>query len=468
MAGRILAGAVLMVVLSCGHAGAAAKPIPPKLISPNSLQEGEAASDTSLPAENDEPCRHDLWVVAELLATAVSDPDGFPAYVRQDDEAEYLARINLERCLQDMAWNLYFRGSGRWHSHLAGVIRAFGADRYQSWSPAWTERFLDATDWWIGSPYLLELYLRDLARLVRAIQAGDDNTYYTSALYRQSTEFWEATAYELQDVSASAEEAELRLTELREDLENWTRMVQVGDYGSPPPSPPPAPRAPPSPPEPPPDSEPGPAHDDLPAFPWPPPKASDLIVLSEEVPEALPEPGVAKLGAYYNTLKTVLKGAGYKRLSVYEAPDGFVLVTRIERTDENGNPEPQRWLVEEGTFGMWDRLKNFFFPEAGYFRVLVFAVASESREGEGEVTRDEAERWLTEGATSLPRRIRSRTSIPQTAVTALIYDFEQPTERQPARQRSPRRGGPDAQEHLERACGSSSRSCVWRNLSGQK
>ena len=178
------------------------------------------------------------------------------------------------------------------------------------------------------------------------------------------------------------------------------------------------------------------------------------MVLSKEVPHALPEPGVATLGEFYASLEAVLSTAGYDDVGVFKAPGGFVLVTRIESIDSEGWPlaPPERWQVEDSPLTMLEALDDFFFPDGGLFRILVLVVTDAPKyQSNRRVKHYEARDWLEEGADELPDELAEKESSSSLKVVALVYDFQKVGGFRGVRQRRPGNGGLRAQDHLEKA-----------------
>ena len=92
----------------------------------------------------------------------------------------------------------------------------------------------------------------------------------------------------------------------------------------------------------------------IPAFPWPPPRASTMMNIEDA---ALRVAGDSTtLGQVDAELRAALNDAGYVDKSYFAVPDGFALVTRLEQIDDDGdvpatasadtsasNPGPRGW-----------------------------------------------------------------------------------------------------------------------------
>jgi len=194
------------------------------------------------------------------------------------------------------------------------------------------------------------------------------------------------------------------------------------------------------------------AEPEVPAFPWPPPRASASAV----IPAAfIPSSGIADptLGDVAEQIRAALDTGGYVERSYFAAPGGFAMVTRLERIDADGTPKhDERWSVEAQplqSFSLGAYLRALFTAPAGYYRIIVFVVSSQPFAQSAErVSRSDALAWLHEGLNQLPDSVGGAAYSERHAVTALIYQFEQP-----GRQEAllVLQGSPSAREHLERA-----------------
>ena len=88
---------------------------------------------------------------------------------------------------------------------------------------------------------------------------------------------------------------------------------------------------------------------DFPRF-WPYPKASAFHRI--EFTDII-QPGGESLDYNYiaSKLEAVLQQAGYSELSYYAVPEGFAILTRLEKINTDGSslPEEERWLVGNTT-----------------------------------------------------------------------------------------------------------------------
>jgi hypothetical protein len=162
----------------------------------------------------------------------------------------------------------------------------------------------------------------------------------------------------------------------------------------------------------------------LPAFPWPPPRASSQAVINFGG-----APGT--LGSIDQDLSLVLENSGYTERSYFAVPGGFTLVTRLEQTERDGRPKEgdERWAITVGPlreFSLSSYLEALFTANPGYYRVLAFIVtATPFSQSDSTISRDEAMRWLTSGFNMLPADVAAQPLTPAHRTTVLVYEFEQ-------------------------------------------
>ena len=187
------------------------------------------------------------------------------------------------------------------------------------------------------------------------------------------------------------------------------------------PSPAPAPTAPPTSA---PGGGPGPT-ETIPQFPWPPPAASATYVL----PETLFERG-RTTGQVVTAIITALERNGYVERSFFTTPaDGVVLVTRLERINEDGSSaaDLQRWPAvgeaARSSVGFAQFLRGLFYVDPGRYRVIVFILqdAPFRQDPDKPLTGQQARAWLRTGANVLPRELADRGY--KGDCTVLVYEF---------------------------------------------
>ncbi len=107
-------------------------------------------------------------------------------------------------------------------------------------------------------------------------------------------------------------------------------------------------------------------------------------------------------------------------------------MTRLEQINKEGyslnanrwNPKP----VREETFSWANYLKALVTSQPGYFRVFAFVVTDEpfATNKDRQVSRTDAEAWLSGGCFKLPSQIGALKYQPNTTVAALVYEFQMP------------------------------------------
>lgn len=167
-----------------------------------------------------------------------------------------------------------------------------------------------------------------------------------------------------------------------------------------------------------------------PAFPWPPPAASAQMV----VPDSAFTTGGARatLGDLNKKLAGALTSQGYTARSYFVVPDGFAVVTRLEKFGAGGAPAAgeERWSTGNTVpqrFTLEGYLASLFSGEPGRFRVLVFVVTSHPFAATGtSPSRRTTLDWLGNGFDSLPRTIANASAPADIKCTVLIYEFLKP------------------------------------------
>ena len=142
----------------------------------------------------------------------------------------------------------------------------------------------------------------------------------------------------------------------------------------------------------------------LPRFPWPPPEPSSRLRLPRE-----PFLDASDLDAAAFLLIEPLRKAGYWEYSFHRVPNGFALVTRLERINEDGSQAPEglryRLPSDEEPFSLSSYFERLFFAPQGYYRLIVFVVTDRPFTATGDpIEEREALRLLREGINTLPAK----------------------------------------------------------------
>jgi hypothetical protein len=163
----------------------------------------------------------------------------------------------------------------------------------------------------------------------------------------------------------------------------------------------------------------------LPEFPWPPPASSASFVLSNDLFSRR-----QRVGEVVGDIIAALERTGYVERSFFRTQqNGVVLVTRLERINEEGFPvpEPERWSTGArpltSAADLVRALRGLFFVDPGHFRVIVFVMQGAFfLQSSQVVSGEDARGWLRTGANVLPSDIAER---PYAGMhcTALIYEF---------------------------------------------
>lgn len=162
-----------------------------------------------------------------------------------------------------------------------------------------------------------------------------------------------------------------------------------------------------------------------PSFPFPPPAASAQDVISKRFIIG------NTLGDFDKKIHKTLEALGYFEKSYYAVPNGFALVTRLERRKDN-EPVPYdlpgRWdiNVTAAVHSIKDYIQYLFTAPKGYFRVITFIVTDQPVKGDEakNINRNQALAWFKTGATTLPFDIAATHMNIRYNCTVLIYEFE--------------------------------------------
>ena len=193
----------------------------------------------------------------------------------------------------------------------------------------------------------------------------------------------------------------------------------------------------------------------LPKF-WPPPDASTQQKIPRElfVPENAPAQTWASVA---RKLEKALAENGYSNPGYYAVPEGFALVSQLERNNLDATPAPSnvRWKIKVdpvsiASFNLTAYLKALMGKETGYFRVIafVFTPVPITTSGSGANIKD-AESWVGKGGTMLPKVLARQTYGEDMVATALVYEFEISRRGELARLSKPAKH--NAQRHLQAA-----------------
>jgi len=165
----------------------------------------------------------------------------------------------------------------------------------------------------------------------------------------------------------------------------------------------------------------------IPEFPWPPPTASDLVKIPDDLFFH-----VDSLGGVDQLISSSLDKSGYRfRPNKYfYTPNGFALVTELEQVDCNAAPlaGEERWNITpsniEKNFSLLDYLRSLVTKEEGLYRVFVFIVTDDLNPAKSiEPTIEETQGWLVSGSAKLPIPISSIPLNENHYCRAYVYEF---------------------------------------------
>jgi hypothetical protein len=166
----------------------------------------------------------------------------------------------------------------------------------------------------------------------------------------------------------------------------------------------------------------------LPEFPWPPPPYSTRLKLDRALlVAAQPTPTNGSVAA---RMETALAANGYTQVSYYAVPDGFAMVTQIERiAPDAASAAEQRWSTQIEPvslipFNLDAYLKALLGKNGDTFRVIVFTFTPTPFTTSGKaVAPGEATAWVEKGATALPAALAAKPYGNDIVCTALVYEF---------------------------------------------
>lgn len=171
----------------------------------------------------------------------------------------------------------------------------------------------------------------------------------------------------------------------------------------------------------------------MPSFPFPPPKASASHTFAHDL-----FAGASSLYAVNERINAALRKGGYYEKSYYRIPEGFALVTRLEKFEKDGSPcpEEERWKTDNAgnmtTFSLYNYFKSLFTAEDGNYRIIVFMVTARNLTQKNEtMTIQQAKDYLALGANRLPNSYKDIPYTNRHACTALIYEWYKPERDEP-------------------------------------
>lgn len=193
----------------------------------------------------------------------------------------------------------------------------------------------------------------------------------------------------------------------------------------------------------------------LPIF-WPPPDAST----HQKIPRELLVPNNTQAQTWARVaarLEKALADNGYSSPGYYAVPEGFALISQLERINRDATPSPPnvRWKIKVDpasikSFNLEAYLKALLGKDEGLFRVIAFVFTPVPIITSGKkIDIEEAKLWVGKGGSKLPKVLSKQIYDEDMEATALIYEFEIPSRREPARLNKPSEN--NGQQHLKAA-----------------
>jgi hypothetical protein len=168
-----------------------------------------------------------------------------------------------------------------------------------------------------------------------------------------------------------------------------------------------------------------------PFFPWPPPQPYVRGVIPRDV---FTKEGIQTFGGVSVKISTELRKKGYSEFHYYSVPDGFAMVTRLERVDSSGHPvaASQRWQDFDNAnfalteFSLTKYMIALLEQREGFFRLFVFIISPHELIPAPNllVTPEMAREWQQGGSATLPDNIANRLFSPEYKVYVLVYEFK--------------------------------------------
>jgi hypothetical protein len=127
-------------------------------------------------------------------------------------------------------------------------------------------------------------------------------------------------------------------------------------------------------------------------------------------------------------LEAALNGCRYDVKKYYYVPDGFAIVTQMERINNDGTSTmpPDRWKysISDDINDPVSYIKSLFSAPSGDFRVFVFIVTDiDLTSNNQKITEEEAMDWLGNGFTALPQNIKQIPFDDRYHFTMLVYHY---------------------------------------------
>lgn len=169
----------------------------------------------------------------------------------------------------------------------------------------------------------------------------------------------------------------------------------------------------------------------IPNLPWPIPRASSHYEIRLESLRLNTNNPMKKMCNIDQVIKFALEASGFSEFYYYYIPDGFALLTPLERFNyENGESilGKNRWTLNfvKPSLKLNEIIKLLSFENPGYFRIILFTVTSEDvLQGNTKLaSSDQLYDLLGKGVATLPDKIGNISVTRNTKCIAWIYEFE--------------------------------------------
>ena len=167
---------------------------------------------------------------------------------------------------------------------------------------------------------------------------------------------------------------------------------------------------------------------------WPPPQASGVMTLPWGFKEKFIGNTMEHIDFY---LRDQLYKADYYEFRYYNIPQGFALITRLERIELNGKPSTNnRWntntpdlLIDD--FTIKNYLKALFLRPPGNYRIFIFFVTNQSfKQKDPLLSNETVDRWMR-ASSRLATSSREIVFSKNHDITLLVYEFENSEDKTP-------------------------------------
>ena len=172
----------------------------------------------------------------------------------------------------------------------------------------------------------------------------------------------------------------------------------------------------------------------LPDFPWPAPKASTHWVASTKFLAPIESKSNKRtLTDVASALERKLQLAGYTERSYFSIPNGFAVVTKLERINEDGtiNQKGDRWALEDKplkfAFDINAYFRALFTADPGHYRAFAFYVTNRKSIFDGNPAHyDNVKDWTHTGGNSLLNEHSNVEYSEDYNCTVSVYSYERP------------------------------------------